>query len=314
MKKFIVLYVMFFTLILVAAPQGQPTMAVIPFQISKVIESVDLGDVKMSRELVEREFTNQIIQFLTSSRKFNLLSRTKIKDVMNENMLTESDWVNPEEFKKVGNLLVADYLVTGVINRIEFQVIRQNIKITGETTPRIIATFKVQFEVVETNTGAIVRAGQIIKKLKSVDVRREIPVSERKDWSLADYKDLLFSRAANEIGNAILEAVYPVKVTALQNDGKIVILNRGKSAGIEKGSIYEVVNTGTPVIDVDTGENLGSSELKIAEIQVINADVKFSQAVILKESASIRVGDICRKIPQVRKSLPADYPAKDAGW
>jgi hypothetical protein len=289
-------------------------MAVLPFQISKVIESVQVGDVSMSRELVESEFTHELLNFLTSSRKFNILSRTKIVKVMDENMLTESDWANPEQFKKVGNLLVADYLVTGVINRIDFQVIRQNIKITGETTPRIVATFKAQFEVIETNTGKIVSSGQVIKKLKSIDVRREIPASERKDWNFADYKDLLFARSAKEIGNDILQAVYPIKVTAIQNDGKTIILNRGKSAGIEKGEIYEVVNSGSPVIDVDTGENLGSSELNIAEIQIINVDVKFSQAEIIKETASIRVGDICRPLHKKIKDAAPDYPNKDMGW
>jgi hypothetical protein len=299
---------------LIAAPDSQPTMAVLPFQISKVVESVQVGGVSMSRELVENEFTHELLNFLTSSRKFNMLSRTKIKQVMDENMLTESDWSNPEQYKKVGNLLVADYLVTGVINRVDFQVIRQNIKITGETAPRIVATFKAQYEVVETNTGKIVSSGQVIEKLKSVDVRREIPASERKDWTFADYTDLLFARAAKVMGNKILQAVYPVKVTAIQNDGKTIILNRGQSAGIEPGEIYEVLNSGSPVIDVDTGENLGSSELKIAEIKIINVDVKFSQASIINESAPIKVGDICRPVGKKHKSAEPDYPAKDMSW
>ncbi len=44
----------------------------------------------ITRTLAEREFSNQLIQFLAKSRKFNMLTRTQIDKVINENRLTES--------------------------------------------------------------------------------------------------------------------------------------------------------------------------------------------------------------------------------
>lgn len=294
------------------APAQQPTMAVLPFEVSPVITTVNVGTLSITRTLVEREFSNQLINFLTKSRKFNLVSRTQIEKVMNENKLTESDWAKPGQIEKMGKLLVADYLVTGVINRLEFQVIQQNIQITGETTPRVVATFKCQFQIIESSTGKIMLADQVINKLKSMDVRREIPVSERKDWTLSDFKDLLFTKTATEVGNAILAGVYPIKVVEVSPNG--VVLNRGQGAGIAVGQVMLVVNQGKAIIDVDTGESLGGSEEEVGTIEVTSVEVKFSKAKILTGADKIQYGDICRPQKQQIQDAQPDYPKANTGW
>ena len=67
MKKVsILVLVIFLSNILIAVPKKQSTMAVLPFQISPVIKSVNIGDLAITRTLVEREFSNQLIDFLTN--------------------------------------------------------------------------------------------------------------------------------------------------------------------------------------------------------------------------------------------------------
>lgn len=313
MKNFIALLALFcFSVVLEAVPKGQPTMAVLPFQVSPAITTINVGNLTITRTTVESEFSNQLINFLTKSRKFNMLTRTQIKKVMDENQLTESDWAKPGQIEKMGKLLVADYLVTGVINRLEFLVIQQRIAITGETTPRIVATFKCQFQIVESSTGKIVVADQVIRKLKSVDVRREIPVSERKDWTLADFRDLLFSKTARQVGNAILSGVYPVKIVEVKDQR--VILNRGKGAGIKIGDKMQVVSQGKPIIDVDTGESLGGSEEEVGVVEVTSVEVKFSKAKIISGQGRISYGDICRPIKKTIETNAPNYPKATSGW
>lgn len=313
MKRILLsLAILFLAEISNGAPARQPTMAVLPFQISPVIQTVNVGNLSITRTLVEREFSNQLINFLTKSRKFNMLTRTQIQKVMDENKLTESDWAKPGQIEKMGKLLVADYLVTGVINRLEFQVIQQNIQITGETTPRVVATFKCQFQVIESSSGKIVMADQVINKLKSMDVRREIPVSERKDWTLSDFKDLLFTKTASEVGNSILAGVYPVKIVEVT--GNNVVLNRGKGAGVAAGQIYLIVNQGKPIIDVDTGESLGGSEEEVGTIEITSVEVKFSKAKILTGAGKIQYGDICRLQKQTIEDAKPAYPKATQGW
>ncbi len=296
----------------IATPYQQPTMAVLPFQLNSVIQTTNIGDIAINRILLEREFSNELMNFLTKSRKFNMLSRSHIDKIMNENLLTESDWADSLQYEKMGRLLVADYLVTGVINRLETNVIRQNLQITGETAPRIITTFKCQFQVIESATGKIKLADQVIYKLKSTDVRREISATERRDWTYEDYKDLLFSRTATEIGNAILASVYPVKIVDVRSQG--VILNRGRGAGLEIGSLCQVISQGKPIIDYDTGESLGGYKSNVGMLEVTAVEAKFSKAKIISGANYIKNGYICKLLQKNFTTTEPAYPKATLGW
>ncbi|TXL14700.1 hypothetical protein BMR05_06290 [Methylococcaceae bacterium HT4] len=311
MQKIIVLLIaMFFVGTSYGAPAGQPTMAVLPFQLSQFIDTTNIGEMAITRTLAEREFSNQLIQFLAKSRKFNMLTRTQIDKVINENRLTESYWAEPGQIELMGKLLVADYLVTGVINRFEVNAVRQNIAITGETLPRLVATFKSQFQIIESSTGKIVLADQVIQKIRFDEIRREIPSTERRYWTDADYKDLLFSKAATEVGNAILAGIYPIKVVKVSSTG--VVLNRGKGVG---GKQCLVINQGEAIIDIDTGESLGGSEEQVGLVEVTSVEGKFSKAKIIFGAGQIQYGDICRIQKTVQKEEEAAaYPRVTPGW
>ncbi len=312
-NKFMILLILVaISLPSMATPYQQPTMAVLPFQISPVIQTTNIGDLAITRTVLEREFSNELLNFLTKSRKFNMLSRTQIDKVMNENRLTESEWADPTQIQKMGKLLVADYLVTGVINRLETNLVSQNIQITGETAPRIVATFKCQFQVIESATGKIKFADQVISKLKSNEVRREISATERRDWTYADYKDLLFARTATLVGNAILAGVYPIKIVAVSTQG--AILNRGIGAGIEVGNLCQVIRQGDSIIDYDTGELLGGHESTIGLLEVVSVEGKFSKAKVISGLSDLKKGDICRLQPKNISTTAPAYPKATPGW
>ncbi|WP_428354474.1 CsgG/HfaB family protein [Methyloprofundus sp.] len=311
-KILVLLLTLFFVSSSYAAPANQPTMAVLPFQLSPVIGTTNIGEVAITRTLAEREFSNQLIQYLAKSRKFNMLTRTQIDKVIAENRLTESYWAAPGQSEIMGKLLVADYLVTGVINRFEVSAVRQNIAITGETLPRLVATFKSQFEVIQSSTGKIVLADQVIQKIRFDEIRREIPSSERRYWTAADYKDLLFTKAATEVGNAILAGIYPIKVIKVSTTG--VILNRGKGVGLEVGKQCKVVNQGEAIVDADTGESLGGYEEQVGIIEVTSVEAKFTKAKIISGAGRIQYGDICRLLNTLTKDSEPAYPRVTPGW
>ena len=297
---------------LYAVPEKQPTIAVLPFQVGGNISLVNIGDLQITSQIVENEFTNQIMQFLVKSRKFNVLNRTDIKRVLDENKLTDSEWAKPGQEKYVGQLLVSDYLVTGNINRLEFKIIQQDIKITGETAPRIAATLKTQFKVTEVRSGKVVAAGQVTQTLNSRQVREEVPADVRRDWTLSDYKDMLFNKAVEQVGDEILTGVYPVKIASI-NDKK-VMLNRGDGAGIKVGQRYFVFNPGEQIADPDTGEVLGSNEQKVAEITITSVNPKFSNGAIVSSTAPITVGAICRLERVEKQEAAPAYPRATPGW
>ncbi len=292
------------------------TIAVLPFTISSGIEvkvsSPHGGNLHLTRTIIMREFSNQLNQFLVKSRKFTVLDRENIARVMDENKLTESEWAKPGQEQKVGKLLTADYLVNGTINRLEFKVIPQHIAITGETAPRIITSFKVQFSITAVATGKVVFADQVTEKLTSTMVRREIPAKERRDFTLGDYKELLFEKTVTKVGNAILAAVFPVKIAAV--DGNEVTLNRGQGAGIRVGQSYQVYKVGQAVIDPDTHEVLGRSEKLVGTVLVTAVEPRFSKAKVIKTLEPMQRGWICRPVKKSIKQPRAEYPKVTPGW
>lgn len=304
------------TLSVMARQAEKATLAVMPFGFSRGFQTVIRGQqgtrLNLTRQVIDNEFSNELIGFLTKSRKFTMLERQNIDKIIDENNLTYSEWVKPGEEQRIGKLLLADYLVIGSINRLEFIVKAIPLKLTGRTEYRYIMTFKLQFRVVKVSSGQIVYADTLIKKLTSTDVRREIPASIRKDWTMGDYKDLLFKKTTVEAGNAILESVFPVKIAAIS--GKNVTLNRGKGAGITVGTTYKVYAQGKAVVDPDTGDVLGSSETEVGIIQISSVLPKFSKGLIVKQEGEIKVGSICRPLKKADASEAPAYPRATPGW
>jgi Curli production assembly/transport component CsgG len=293
------------------------TLAVMPFAFSRGFQVSITGQVgnqrlNLTRQVIDTEFSNELIAFLTKSRKFTMLERQYVAKILDENNLSYSEWVKPGEEQRIGKLLLADYLVIGSINRLEFVIKAIPLKLTGRTEYRYIMTFKLQFRIVKVSSGQITFADVITKKLTSTDIRREIPASIRKDWTMGDYKDLLFNKTVVLVGNAILESIFPVKIASVE--GRNVILNRGKGAGIKVGAIYNVFSQGRKVIDPDTGDVLGSSETEVGQIQVSTVLPRFSKGLVIKNTAELKPGAICRPVKKINQTTAPVYPRATPGW
>jgi len=258
---------------------------------------------------METEFSDQVMQMLVKSRKFSVLERANVQRIMDENRLTESDYVKPGEAQRIGQLLVSDFLVVGYIDRVEFRTSTQFIQITGQNVTKVLATFKTHFRVVETKSGKIVCAHSILQKL---DSQKDIPPRERQDMTPADYRDRLFTDTAILATNYVLEGVYPIKVAAVT--GTNLVLNRGEGLGIKPGKRYEIFAQGQVIKDPDTGEVLGSEESKVAEIEVTAVHPKFSKAKVVSSTGTIKVGSICRQLKFVPTPEAPKYPRVSPGW
>lgn len=293
--------------------KGKPTIAVLPFSTSNML-NIQNGNVQITAQRVETEFSNMITEFLVKSRKFNVLDRNQIRRVIAENNLTESDWVASNEWKKIGNLLVADYLVVGQIDRNDISAEQRFIAITGETKPEIIATFKTQYRIIKVDTGSIVFAQQIIEKVKDKEIREKIPIDERKDWTLRDYQDYLLQKVSRIAGNKILEGIYPVRIIAVNENS--VMLNRGDGSGVVKGTEYKIYKQGEAVKDPDTGEVLGTNETVIGTIEITDTFPKYSKGKIKNKTENVPKGSICRKVSEDNNSdqKAPDQPRVQPGW
>ncbi len=292
----------------VPAKLEKPTLAVLPFVLEPNNIQINVNDTEMKIQVVESEFADQLLQNLVKSRKFTVLERSFVEKIMKENKLTESDYIKPGEEQRIGKLLVADYLVVGHVDRVEFYIEKKFIEITKETSIRLKGTMKVHFRVVETKSGKIVCANTITRKLDSKD----IPPQERKNMTGGDYRDRLFTDCAVCASNYILEGIYPVKIASVQ--GEELVLNRGEGTGLVVGGQYEVFAQGASVKDPDTGDVIGTDETKIGIIEVTAVQQKFSKAKIVKSDGVLTVGAICRQIEKKEQEAEPATPRATPGW
>ena len=106
-------------------------------------------------------------------------------------------------------------------------------------------------------------------------------------------RDAFLTLVANDIIEAIIDRVYPVKIAAIQPDGQI-ILNQGGER-MAQGMIFDVYSMGDEIIDADTKESLGRIESLVAtiEVQKVAQNMSFA-AVVSGDASKITKGLVCR--------------------
>ena len=167
-------------------------LAIMPFKISPYMKTTNIGNIQITSQELEREFSNQLMNFLIKSKQFAFLSSSESKNMLDK--------------KKA---LTANYLLTGIINGMNFSITKEYIEISGANVTTVAASLKFQFKMTAPKTGKVFIMEQISERLKDQDISREIPTSDRKNWYL--YKDLLLKKAAIHTGNKILAEICPTK-------------------------------------------------------------------------------------------------------
>lgn len=123
----------------------------------------------------------------------------------------------------------------------------------------------------------------------SVDLQRN---AELTDQLLIDS----VREAAQKVADRVAEVAFPTKILA-RTGGQITI-NRGDSAGVVIGQIWNIFSPGKVLKDPDTGEVLGREELLAGKARIVSVEPKFSTAEILEGADKVSEGMILRQ-PQV---------------
>ncbi|MDR0534790.1 MAG: hypothetical protein LBG65_00275 [Puniceicoccales bacterium] len=91
----------------------------------------------------------------------------------------------------------------------------------------------------------------------------------------------LATLAANLIFWRLTDVYHPAKVLSVARNGAIFV-NRGAGTGITAESVWDLYATGEPLVDPDTGENLGKEEVFCGRIVITSVGLKFSRAMRLE--------------------------------
>ncbi len=230
---------------------------------------------------------------LTQTNKFAVLDRESISDFVREkNMLFSFDAPLSEQ-AKLAETLGADYLLVGSIVQAKIERVDKYLRTADYTTSEFKARFNFSYRFVDSATKQVVVASAVQKYLENEQVRKLADEIDPAEWDPAQLRDAFISVVVNDVIEAIIDRVYPIKIAAVQQDGQI-ILNQGGER-MAKGMLLDVFSQGQEVFDADTNESLGKVENYVATIEVQKVTHTMSFAKVIKGDLSkVSQGLVCR--------------------
>ncbi len=283
--------IMFFLAIsLMIAPSilaTRPTIAVMDFTVvNKAIildpEISAIGWNEESTGLLTGDFINNLV----ATRRFDVLERSRVNDILREQEFSSSGLVSSSTAIKLGQMVGAEYFVMGQIELIDVRKVVKQIPYSDYTTTEYSGQMTVNIRIIDTRGGKIVAARK--------HTNHESSKSTFKDsTSPTAFFERLKENTVREMVNDVVDGVFPIKVASV--NGNDVIINRGTGGSFKEGDILIVFRTGEDIKDPDTGESLGVEETEVGRIRITEMDMKRSKGIILTEpNSDITVGSICR--------------------
>lgn len=238
-------------------------------------------DYRISDTLVDMLTTT-----LVQSGKFEVVERTQLGNIIEEQNLGASGAVDYATAARMGKLKGADYMVIGVVT--ECGAARKDSKAYGVRITQSSVSLAVDIRFVDSTTGSTVFA----------ETFRNVATATGSSTG-SSYLDVragigheMARNVINQISERTMTSVYPPKVIKVDGSGE-VYLNYGEVL-FSTGERWDVMAEGEALIDPDTGENLGSDRSKVGTIKIISTSAKTSKGMV--ESGNVAEGNVCVKV------------------
>lgn len=236
-------------------------------------------------------FTVSLAEAFVNSRKFDVLERARLNEVLKEIDFGESDYGDVAKVVPMGQALNAEYVALPEIEVIHLTDEVKDVPYVDTVSPRLKGKMIVRLRVVDTGSTKTVAAFT-----EEVQVERRLKANN--PFLQSEINNLvmdLYQAAALRSLHRTLDAVYPVRLLEVAA-GKAV-LNRGEGA-ISQGDEFDVYTLGKTYVDPDTNETLGQGETQVALIRVTRIAPKFAEAEILEGAEQLTgevQGFLCRE-------------------
>ncbi len=250
-------------------------------------------DTKQELNRIIESLDSQLIDRVNATRKFDVLSRSDLADVVKEQDLGASGNVDSKTAAKAGQLAGAKYLLVATVDDYQDYVEKATFTGTGETATKRVFRFSIVGKIYDSSTGKLLESANFQTgndEFKQIQMERSYVV---KDGELSDEMMIAVSRSmAEKIANHVVDILFPAKVLVKRDN--TVTINRGEGAGVAEGDTFNVYALGAELIDPDTKESLGREEVKVGKVKISQVNPKTSMATIL-EDTGIDAGAVLRK-------------------
>lgn len=279
--------------VLASAQEGKATLAVSSIKPTPSLAAAVKPDKKAEMGRVIESLDSQLMDRINATRKFDVVGRSDLADVIKEQDLGASGNVEAKTAAQAGKLTGAKYLLVATVDDFQDYVEKATFEGTGRSATKRVFRLSVVGKVYDATTGKLLESANFQTgndDFKRIQEERSYAV---KDGELSDEMMVAVARdLAQKVAIRIADVVFPAKVL-LKRDKEITI-NRGEGGGLAVGDVFNVYALGEELTDPDTKESLGREEVKVGRVKITQVNPKTSMADILDDTG-IDKGAILRK-------------------
>jgi curli biogenesis system outer membrane secretion channel CsgG len=250
-------------------------------------------DTKEEMNRIIQSLDSQLIDRVNATRKFDVVSRSDLADVVKEQDLGASGNVDAKTAAQTGKLAGAKYLLVATVDDFDDYIEKATFAGTGQTATKRVFRFSIVGKLYDSSTGKLLESANFQTgndEFKQIQTDRNY---SEKNGELSDEMMVAIARSmAEKIALHVADVIFPAKVLVKRDN--IVTINRGEGGGVAEGDVFNVFAQGEELKDPDTGESLGREEVKVGRVKISQVNPKTSQAQIL-EDTGIDKGAVLRK-------------------
>ena len=256
-----------------------------------IAQKSDTTGKRNSLDRVVQSLDGQLIDRINATRKFQVVGRSDLKELLKEQEFAASGNVDAndknaaQQFKMAG----ARYVLITAVD--DFQDYNETATFTdtGRSASKRVIRLSAVGKIYDSTKGQLLESANFQMSNKDITSNHSYSV---KDGDLSDELMVEMARGmAEKIANRVTDVIFPAKVVAVQ--GRQIIINRGDGTGIAVGQMWNAFAVGEELIDPDTKQSLGRQETPVGKVKITSVLPKVANAESV-EDTGITVGSILR--------------------
>jgi hypothetical protein len=222
-----------------------------------------------SLERVVQAFDSQLIDRMHGTRKFEIIARSDLKQLVKEGDVTGKTFKIPE----------ADYALVTTLD--DFQDYQEELVLpsTGEKLSKRVVRLTAVAKIYDSKTGSLIESANIKAQVKDAGGQ----FNSVKNGDLADaLLEQAVEQVASATANRVSDVIFPAKI--ISKIDKQVTINRGDGTNIAAGQVWQVWSLGAELKDPDTGEVIDRERLPVGKVRITQVNPKTTLADIFEDT------------------------------